>query len=120
MEGICRYCGQVISVMADTQEEADRIAIESCTCPGARKVQVRNRKIENAKDNCDELFGADQRMDKVRLLMHELIYRMAEGEFGAVNIAINGRTSVKLSITSKGTIKVQRSDKEQKSLETLE
>ena len=31
-EGVCRYCGSMISIMANSQEEADRLATESCKC----------------------------------------------------------------------------------------
>ena len=31
-EGVCRYCGSMINIMANSQEEADRLATESCKC----------------------------------------------------------------------------------------
>ena len=37
MEGLCKNCGQMHLVPADTQEEADRIASESCDCENEAK-----------------------------------------------------------------------------------
>lgn len=37
MEGLCKSCGQVHFVSAETQEEADRIASESCDCENEAK-----------------------------------------------------------------------------------
>ena len=31
-EGVCRYCGSIVSIMADSQEEADQLVTEKCTC----------------------------------------------------------------------------------------
>ena len=28
-EGVCRYCGSIINIMANSQEEADRLAKEA-------------------------------------------------------------------------------------------
>lgn len=35
-EGICKGCGVIMSVMAETQQEADRMVTEMCGC-GAGK-----------------------------------------------------------------------------------
>ena len=37
MEGLCKNCGQMHLVSAETQEEADRIASESCDCENEAK-----------------------------------------------------------------------------------
>ena len=37
MEGLCKNCGQIHFVSAKTQEEADRIASESCDCENKAK-----------------------------------------------------------------------------------
>lgn len=34
-EGVCRYCGQLQTVIANSQEEADHIITETCNCQGA-------------------------------------------------------------------------------------
>lgn len=44
-EGICRYCGQIKSVFAKTQEEADLLASEECECVGA-DIKKRKEAIE--------------------------------------------------------------------------
>ena len=39
-EGVCRYCGSMINIMANSQEEADRLATESCKCADINSVQI--------------------------------------------------------------------------------
>lgn len=34
-EGICKYCGQITPVLANTQKEADMLVTEECDCTGA-------------------------------------------------------------------------------------
>lgn len=55
MTGVCRFCGQTRFVKADTQEEADRIAAENCTCDNSLK---KNKRLE---DNIDQLLGEDSK-----------------------------------------------------------
>lgn len=50
MEGLCKNCGQVHFVSAETQEEADRIASESCDCENEAKW---HRLVENSQRSWD-------------------------------------------------------------------
>ena len=55
-EGVCRYCGSVINVMANSQEEADRLATESCKCEASELERKRDCLMQNIEDICEN-FG---------------------------------------------------------------
>lgn len=46
--GVCRYCGQMktLAVPMPTQEEADKLTTETCSCDPAKAVRRRNREAE--------------------------------------------------------------------------
>ena len=59
--GTCRYCGQVVSLERErpTQEAADIAASEECSCYDAREERAICRKIENAQDRIQKVFGSE-------------------------------------------------------------
>lgn len=52
MEGICKGCGQIQSVPAVTQEEADYKATMSCNCGEADKFRRREKLMRSIEDIC--------------------------------------------------------------------
>ena len=52
-EGICRYCGSMINIMANSQEEADRLATESCKCEASELDRKRDCLMGNIEDICE-------------------------------------------------------------------
>ena len=60
MTGTCMFCGQTRMVEAETQEEADKIAAENCTCDN--KLKCGRQCAENIDKICGEAakeFGMD-------------------------------------------------------------
>lgn len=55
MMGKCGYCGAEIGVMAETQEEADRLAEQQCGCIGVKLA----RKKQSMKEKLDSLIGKE-------------------------------------------------------------
>lgn len=55
-EGVCRYCGSTINIMANSQEEADRLATESCKCEASELDRKRDCLMQNIEDICEN-FG---------------------------------------------------------------
>lgn len=53
MNGICRYCGQLIMVKAVSQDNADEQAAEKCNCKGANRA----RKIRDAYHQLHAVTG---------------------------------------------------------------
>lgn len=54
-EGVCRFCGQVQTVQADSQEEADRIATLSCNCDKAEAYRRKEDLLELINQTCGDL-----------------------------------------------------------------
>ena len=52
-EGVCRYCGSMISIMADSQEEADQLVTEKCTCEASELDRKRDCLMKNIEDICE-------------------------------------------------------------------
>lgn len=55
MDGVCRSCGQVQSVQADSQEEANRIATLSCNCDDAEAHRRREDLMALIDSTCQDL-----------------------------------------------------------------
>ena len=51
-EGACQYCGSMINIMANSQEEADRLATESCKCEASELDRKRDCLMKNIEDIC--------------------------------------------------------------------
>lgn len=66
-EGVCRYCGSIINIMANSQEEADRLATESCKCEASELDRKRDCLMKNMEREeidavlliGDQMFKAD-------------------------------------------------------------
>lgn len=52
--GVCRYCGQMktLAVPMPTQEEADELATETCSCDPAKAVRRRKRESTKLFSRC--------------------------------------------------------------------
>lgn len=65
--GTCMYCGQTRMVEAATQEEADRIAAEECTCGN------KSKSIRKCKDNIEQICGPSAQNFGMDILSNETI-----------------------------------------------
>jgi len=122
MNGVCKYCGQIISVSADTQDVADKLATEMCNCELAKIAARTTRNIGEAKRLTEELFPASEDERNVGLVqaLHAIIDEIGLGTFKTASLQINGKISVAIGKTAKGSIKVARTDKVKQAYETVE
>ncbi len=122
MEGTCKYCGQIITTTADNQKDADRIATLTCSCDEAKIAARREHSVTEAKDLIDELFpeNEDERNETLAIAIKRVIDEIGSGRFRSVSMQINGKVSVSVGLTGKGTIKVSRVDKTKQAYETVE
>lgn len=51
-EGTCRYCGSLVSVIANSQEEADMVASKECGCENGILEMKREKLFENITEVC--------------------------------------------------------------------
>lgn len=120
MEGFCKYCGQIINVEAETQTEADERATMECRCGAATLAQKRNRKISEAKELILSLFPESDSEAPTIVSLHRMVDEIGSGRYSGASVQLDGCTSCKISRTTKGNIKVTRTDRQQQSHETAE
>ena len=118
--GTCRYCGQVVSLERErpTQEAADIAASEECSCYDAREERAICRKIENAQDRIQKVFGSEAEELGFRpinapepiQLMNDIAVLIARGYITSAVVNVRGQCRAKISLTSKEKIKVERSE----------
>lgn len=70
MTGTCLFCGQTRMVEAETQEEADRIASENCTCDNKLKSS------RQCSENIDKICGETAKEFGMDTVVEELIEEM--------------------------------------------
>lgn len=116
--GACRYCGQLQEVGPHpSQAAADETASEVCNCPRARDERRVRERAEDARERVARLFGDDAEElgfkpvadDAVRLL-EQVVEMIARGPISSASLNIRGQCKAKFSVTSKGKIKVSRSE----------
>ncbi len=117
--GACRYCGQLQEVGPHpSQAAADQTASEVCSCPQARTARRISEQIEDAQDRVNRLFGEGAEDlgfkpvagDGVIGLLEKVVELIARGPISSASLNIRGQCKAKFSITSKGKIKVSRSE----------
>lgn len=127
MMGVCRFCGQVQQVRAETQEEADAKAALYCKCDGAAQTRRVMETIRDARDKAEDLLGEGGALDGfvpvtdegVRALIDAAIERAAFGEIREAAFQIIGHGAVKITRTKSGGVKIERSRTLKRSEETV-
>ena len=117
--GACHSCGQLQEVGPHpSQAAADETATEVCSCPSARTARRIAEQIADARDRVNRLFGegaedlgfkpiaGDGAID----LLEKVVELIARGPISSASLNIRGQCKAKFSITSKGKIKVSRSE----------
>lgn len=118
--GVCRHCGQTIDLgaMYATQEEADAAAEELCECPAATVARRKRAQVEAAKEKVRQLFGdgADElgfrslAGDGAVDLLERTVELIALGPISSATFNVRGQCKAKLTVSTKGKIKVSRSE----------
>lgn len=117
--GACKYCRQLQEVGPHpSQAAADETATEVCSCPSARTARRTAEQIEDARDRVNRLFG--ERAEDLGFkpiagdgaveLLKRVVELIARGPISSASLNIRGQCKAKFSITSKGKIKVSRSE----------
>lgn len=104
MEGICKYCGQISAVNAETKEEADAIATKQCNCDegntGRNRMMLRER-VRAVLFAAENESGMPRMSDESFELCQDLADRVLCGELGEVKLTIQG-TGIKIKRTKHG------------------
>lgn len=117
--GECKYCHQLQEVGPHpSQAAADETATEVCSCPSARTARRIAEQIEDAQNRVNRLFGEGAEDlgfkpiagDGAIELLERVVELIARGPISSASLNIRGQCKAKFSITSKGKIKVSRSE----------
>lgn len=118
--GTCRYCGQVVNLERerDSQEAADIAASEECSCYDAREERAIRRKIENAQDRIQKVFGSEAEELGFRpinapepiQLMNDIAVLIARGYITSAVVGDSVERKSRSRAKRKSTSKVERSE----------
>lgn len=105
--GACIFCGQtyMFANVSMGEEELNEAATEKCTCNeaiGWRMKRDRSRKI---RKKVSEIFAEEEYLEIMNLAADMIL----TGVLDKVTIKTDAGETGTISITSKGTIKIQRS-----------
>lgn len=109
-EGVCKYCGQIQNVTAESQEEADKLATNRCYCQGATKAKKREAMLRNAKVIS---LNGDENLAALMIAAGDMIL---EEEIRGITI-FAGNVRYKISANSDGYIKFQRTETNRQELQ---
>ena len=115
--GACIYCGQIRQIEVDgrkTEQELANLATMKCTCPDAKAAQEVEHMQLTAETNVEKLFK-EENPDMASLLKAAVLPIMGD-RIDQITIK-SGKMTGKISINSKGGIKVERTDTNKKALE---
>jgi hypothetical protein len=117
--GACRHCGQLQEVGPHpSQKDADETAAEVCSCPNARIERRVTEQIADANDRVNRLFGETAEelgfkpiAEKGPVeLLDNVVELIARRLISSATVQIRGQCKAKISLTTKGKIKVERSE----------
>ena len=118
-EGTCKYCGDIQPVLAVDQIDADNKISEKCSCGRAAK----ERQWKGILKNIDQLLGdkavergfSQAQPEQIELVKH-VAHEMQESRIGNAKMSIEN-TTVSITMTAKGFIKITRQYTKQTALE---
>lgn len=119
----CRFCGQVAvrEVPEDWDEEKrNELATETCDCDAAKHYTFNKQRAERAAGRIELLFGSKHEKpisDDARELLHGAVAPIINGDISKLQLDTDAGIQGKISITSKGSIKVARTDKQKSEYE---
>lgn len=109
-EGICRYCGDMKLIIAESQEAADNIISAGCSCGGADEDQKIKKICENAKEIAE---GLEPIITDILCTLGAL---MPKEVLSKVTLDI-GHVKITAQINSKGQVKFKRKETKEKELQ---
>lgn len=112
MEGVCKYCGQITwidTTEAFTQEEADRKATLQCGCEGGQMARTINDRATRAHSSVNELFNQED-VEPMAAVLKGAIELLATEKLAKITVDNGAGCKATMTLTSKGTIKINRSD----------
>lgn len=113
VSGACRFCGQITTLEAPESwsgEELDELATELCKCEDAASYIKMKKRKENAIKAVYEQYGekGENCRWEILKLLEDVVNEVAEMMVESVTVGIAGNLKAKISMNSKGNIKVEK------------
>lgn len=117
-QGACRFCGQIrmlhtLGAMSD--EMCIEAATQLCDCMEADSYTRHLRKKEKAYDRIRTVYG--DLPEDIQNVMCAAVDLMVEDRMERVTFNITGKLKAQISVTSKGNIKIDRTETRKSSTE---
>ena len=116
--GACVHCGQIFQMQTAgncADEQLDKWATEQCDCVGARLERKAVESEEKAKENIEKFFR--EQCPEAADLMKMAVRPVREQKIASVTVDTGFGTKGSVKLTSKGSIKVEKSISKKTSLE---
>ena len=115
--GACMFCGQIMAIkmpLDATDEEKDKEASYRCNCEGGQAYAKSVDRITMARKRVVNLFGPcaeDTPLSNTAVdIMLDCVEAIERGAMGSVAFSFDNGCKAKINKTTKGTIKVSRTD----------
>lgn len=112
----CRYCGQIRMIEVPnnwTEEQREEMTIECCICPDAMTHNGLKHRKEKAHERIEMLFGEQSELpidENVEKLLYMAVDAAVDLDIENVTISIKDGTKASIRRTTKGSIKIERSE----------
>ena len=118
-EGRCPYCGTIELVMAESQEVADAIIGKKCSCGGyereGRLLQLNEAIRGTVGEDCS-IYDIQPLEEGVVEFLYSGGILVVENRIQKITVDVDGAT-VKISVSPKGVVKVERKESSKVSAE---
>ena len=118
--GSCRFCGQMAQIetlLPWPQEKLDEAATELCGCAAAQNYASRKKRMEKAKCTVERQFGKYLPKTAVELLK-TAVELIEEDQIDSLTLDVGNGLKGKISMTSKGNIKIEKTETRKETQET--
>ena len=118
-QGVCKHCGWVQPVMAESQEAADAIIARKCSCGGyereGRLLQLNEAIRGTVGEDCS-IYDLQPLEEGVVDFLYAAGVLVVENRIQKISIDVDGAT-VKIGVSPKGVVKVDRKESRKVSAE---
>lgn len=122
-QGGCKFCGQLMKIetlIGWDEDKCNELATETCNCHEATEYTRRKGQKERAHSKIESLFetcnGKGLSTESAKVL-HMAADLLSDGEAQSISLDAGNGLKAKISITSKGNIKVERTDSRKQAVE---
>ena len=110
--GTCRFCRQMMKIQIQgmaTQDHLDQMATDKCTCEDAKAARIRKQSKDYADGEEKKMY--EEKMPGVANLLLNAIDMVYTEKINDATVNVDDITKIKISVTSKGKIKVEKTIK---------